>query len=314
MAQKSSPTIDVIIPVYNTEAYIIEALKSIEKQTYPVHKVFVINDASTDKSREKILAYKSTSNLSIEYIELSKNRGPAHARNVGIKLSSAKFLSFHDADDTITPDKIERQIKYMTENPKVLLTHTNFIYTDESGKHIETSIHNRRKGVPLHGDVRKSIFYNIFYLSAPTVIVARTALDQVGLFDENMRYGEDMDMWIKISKISNFGYIPEICLYMRRHATNTTNYLDKMFEGLFPFYNKWLMEFPDDTPVVKGVKISIPYYAFKAKSHRKFIEKELKPDLKVKLFPFGSLSNAIITSIPWWIVKFIKKRLWKFSP
>lgn len=307
---KPPPTVDVIIPLYNAELYITEALESMERQTYPINKVFVINDASTDKSRDKLLKYKENSRLNIEYIELKENRGPAHARNVGIKLSQADFLSFHDADDVIVPDKIERQIKYMVDQPEVLLTHTNFIYTDEKGEHIETEHYNRRRGVPLHGDVSRLIFYNIFYLSAPTVIITRRAIDRVGLFDEEMRYGEDMDMWIKISKISEFGYIPEVCLYMRRHTGNTTN-SKKMFEGLFPFYNKWLMEFPNDTVAVKGVKTSIPYHAFKSRERRFFIHQNLKDEIKRKLFPLGSLEFAIAIGFPRWVMKFFKKIFWK---
>jgi glycosyltransferase involved in cell wall biosynthesis len=309
MTRKYEPSVDVIIPVYNTELYIIEALESIERQTYPINKVFVINDASTDRSRDKILNYKEKSPLNIEYIELKENKGPAHARNIGIKLSNADYLSFHDADDVITPDKISLQVAYMAEHHDVLFTHTNFVFMDGEGKHIETEHYNRRRGVPVEGDVRELIYYNIFFMSSPTVVIARSAFDRVGLFDENMRYGEDMDIWMKISKISDFGYIPKVCLYMRRHASNTTN-SQKMFEGLFPFYNRWLMEFPNDTYVVKSIRTAMPYLAFKSKSRRKFIEQNLREDIQRKLFPFG-LTFAILTGFPRWTLKFFKKMYWK---
>jgi glycosyltransferase involved in cell wall biosynthesis len=301
----AKPTVDVIIPVYNAELYIYEALSSIQKQTYPVNKIIIVDDGSTDKSQAEIQRFKNRTKVPVEYIR-TQNMGPAHARNIGIKASTADYISIHDADDVALPNKIESQIDLVLKNPEILFVHANYIFTNAEGKHIETRKHNRNKGTPLEGDVSKSIYYKVEDISTPTALIKRSLFNEVGLFDESMRYAEDLDMWMRISKKTKFGYIPEVSLHMRRHETNTTN-SSRMFAAMFTFYNRWLSEFPDDSPTTLGLKRYLPYRALLSSGDRLNIKTKLDKKIQDRLLPFGNIYLAILVRIPYWIGKAIQR-------
>ena len=112
------------MPNFNKEKYIGKAIQSVLKQSYKNWKLFIIDDNSSDNSREVILNYKKDKR--IKFFFLKKNKGPSYCRNLAIKKSKSKFVAFLDSDDYWMTNKLKTQIKYMIKN-KYSFTFTDYV-------------------------------------------------------------------------------------------------------------------------------------------------------------------------------------------
>tara|TARA_B100000287_G_scaffold426988_1_gene475829 strand:- start:147 stop:911 length:765 start_codon:yes stop_codon:yes gene_type:complete len=129
---KEKPSVDVIIPNYNKSDYIEEAINSVINQTYKNWFLYIIDDNSSDDSLEKINKYSDLQNVKI--ITLKKNKGPAFARNYGMRISKSKYISFLDSDDGWDNNKLEKQINFMEEK-NLTFTYTDYVpFYEENGK------------------------------------------------------------------------------------------------------------------------------------------------------------------------------------
>ena len=118
-----STKVDIILPSRNKEMYLEETVNSVIKQTYDDWKLFIIDDCSTDNSRKIIEKYSSNKKINIIY--LKKNMGVAFSRNLGIRVSNSKYISFIDSDDLWSNNKLEDQINFMEQN-NYLFTYTDY--------------------------------------------------------------------------------------------------------------------------------------------------------------------------------------------
>jgi glycosyltransferase involved in cell wall biosynthesis len=125
------PKISVIIPTYNSANYLPEAIESVLAQTYKNFEIVVIDDGSTDNTKEVVVPYLDQ----IVFLE-TENGDPAKARNHGIRKSSGEYVAFLDADDIWCPDKLERQLAYFSKNP-----HYHLVFSDA----YETGVNNLQK-------------------------------------------------------------------------------------------------------------------------------------------------------------------------
>ena len=114
--------VDVILPNYNKEQFLEEAIGSVVEQTYKNWHLYIIDDNSNDNSKKIINKFSHLKNITI--IKLKKNKGPSFCRNLGMRISSSKYISFIDSDDSWVLDKLEKQILYMEKN------NLTFTYTD----------------------------------------------------------------------------------------------------------------------------------------------------------------------------------------
>jgi len=145
--KKNSPLVSVVIPVYNAEKYIEEALESILNQTYKNLEIIVSNDGSTDNSIAKVKKYKDKR---IQIVEAPKNQGVSAALNRGVLASTGKYIAIMDADDWSYPYRIEKQVKLMEENPKVVLSSGDMDMCDEEMNFMKT-----RKYPLTNSEIRK---------------------------------------------------------------------------------------------------------------------------------------------------------------
>ena len=114
--------VDIILPNYNKDEFLEEAIMSVVDQTYKNWHLYIIDGHSTDNSLQVINKFSNFKNITI--IKLDKNNGPAFNRNLGMKMSKSKYISFIDSDDTWYKEKLEKQIGFMEKN------NLNFTYTD----------------------------------------------------------------------------------------------------------------------------------------------------------------------------------------
>ena len=219
---KMREKISVIIPAYNAEKYIAEALDSVLAQTYPIHEIIVIDDGSTDKTAEVVHRYINSRTrelanpLNLKYF-YQENRGPAAARNSGIREATGEYIAFLDADDTWMPEKLARQIEKFNESPDAGLVHAKRIRIDESGAEQET----RKRHIP-EGFIFDSLLRDNFICCSST-LVKKQCFDDVGLFDEHREIAksEDYDMWLRIARQYQIGYVD---LPLIKYRVNPSGY------------------------------------------------------------------------------------------
>ena len=206
------PKVSVIIPVYNGEKYVAQAIESALSQTYNNVEIIVINDGSTDNSYNKIKPYLS----SVKYI-YQENKGAAVARNTGIENSTGELIGFLDADDLWLPEKLEIQVDYLLRNKDIGLVHSNRISIYEEGtKAIPDPPSTKAIGMCF-----KQLF-NRNQISTSTVLLRKKCLIQVGGFDERFVRAQDYELWLRISKFYPIGYIDQRLSCYRQHSSNVS--------------------------------------------------------------------------------------------
>lgn len=184
--------ISVVIPTYNRGELLSRAIQSVFKQQYPCDEIIVVDDGSTDKTHELVAAHSKVKYPVVKYV-YQPNKGPAAARNLGIKQSKYSFIAFLDSDDHWHKEKLKKQIAGMEKNPDILISHTREKWL-RRGKHLN----QKKKHQPSNGD----IFEHCLQLCAvgmSTVMVRRELFELVGTFDETFRCCEDYDIWIRTS-------------------------------------------------------------------------------------------------------------------
>jgi len=190
--------ISVIIPTYNAEKYINKAINSVLAQTYQDFEILVIDDGSTDNTKE---AVNSIPDERIRYI-YQENRGPSAARNKGVELSGSEYVAFLDADDFWHPKKLEIQLDVLNKKPDICLVYSNIIMQEEvTGAKFTKTFDNFKTKERLI----KSLIITPFNAPSPsTVIAKRESLLKSGLFDPKIKNGEDLDLWLRIAMNTNF--------------------------------------------------------------------------------------------------------------
>lgn len=210
-----SPTVSVVIPTYNGAHFLPDALDSVLTQTVTPDEVIVVDDGSTDDTRNVVSAYADR----VRYLHKA-NGGPSSARNAGIRASRGALIALLDNDDRWLPTKLEKQVQYLEDNPDVDLVHCDVLFWEaESGK-------LWHPGIPraaFSGRCYLHFFFRNGVLPS-TMVVRRRCFEVAGLFDEDSRAfsAEDLDECIRISRTSSFGYIPESLVHYRRHPNNLT--------------------------------------------------------------------------------------------
>lgn len=205
-------SIDVVIPLFDCEKYIVSAIASVQNQTASINKIIVVDDGSTDNGPNLVKQLMQKDNR-ICLIQ-GANHGPSAARNEGIKLSKAEFIAFLDSDDIWTENKISMQLEAMDSAPGIAFVHTLAQAIDDRGNHLgliplgRKEIDTNQPTVTIQADfeaIRSGI--SIIYGSASSVLARRSALIEAGCFDTTMRIAEDWDLWARLAQLGPVGFI-----------------------------------------------------------------------------------------------------------
>lgn len=228
-----NPTISVVIPTRNRGQYIKQALDSVFAQTYTDYEIIVVDDGSTDNTRELLAPLDREKTIRYEYQE---PRGVSAARNRGVNLVHGRYVAFLDSDDLFLPTKLEKQMSVFEKDPQLGFVHCNFIKFDDKGKN-----HGVRDISRFRGHIYPQMLHEWSVLMAmPCMLVRTEVMKEVGGFDETMAWAEDMDLWRRIARGYRVGVVPEALVKVRVHAGSTTfekggasegfkHYLDKTF-------------------------------------------------------------------------------------
>ena len=216
--------VSVIVPAFNAASYLPEAIESALNQSFLPREIIVVDDGSTDNTAELLDSYGDK----IRYIH-QENQGPAVARNRGIAEAKGRLIAFLDADDVWLPEKLQKQVEFLARNHTTGLVHTDYCFL-----HMETSNWSPSP----HGSKEFSGWcYPRFFdgngVFMSTALVRRECLDAVGLFDEQIRSPtvEDYDLWFRIARHFEFGFVAEPLALYRRHQANFSQHALPMMEG-----------------------------------------------------------------------------------
>jgi len=177
--------ISVIIPTFNRSSFLTKTINAILEQTVSVDEIIVVDDGSTDDTRE------ICSNFDIRYI-YQDNKGVSSARNHGISLSLNDWIAFCDSDDIWHKEKIEKQIIFHQKNQHILISHTNEIWKFNE-KIIKQKKHHQKPSGYCFEDNLDSC-----KIGASTTLLNKSILEDIGYFDESLIACEDYDLWLRI--------------------------------------------------------------------------------------------------------------------
>ena len=210
----SEPLVSVLMPVYNGEAFLREAIESILNQSYQNFEFLIVNDGSSDQSEEII---KSYSDSRIKYICNPENLGLIATLNLGIELSQGAYIVRMDADDISLPQRIEKQVGWMEAHPDYGLMGSWF--EDFNGKSTLRLV--KYSSNDTHIRIRH--LYQT-HIAHPTAVLRKSILDKHRLrFDSNFVHGEDYAFWVQMSAFCKMSNYPEMLVRKRDHAQNVSN-------------------------------------------------------------------------------------------
>ncbi len=226
--------VSAVIPTYNSADFIVDAIKSIQNQTCPVDEIIVVDDGSADNTQQIVRSLGE----GVRYIRQS-NKGPSAARNTGIQAAQGDWIAFLDADDVWVNQKQEIQINALNYAPELKLIAGDMSEVDGSNSIVERSVLNKHgllDGMTaLGGRPMPDAFImlvNKNFIPTGTVLVNKDVLMEAGLFNENIRYGEDLELWAKISCKHAITCLPDQLMVRRQHANNSTKQTEAMLKDM----------------------------------------------------------------------------------
>ncbi len=214
MMESTSPLISVIIPAFNAELYIQEALESVCNQSYVNIEIIVIDDGSSDKTREIIERFEDNR---IRLIS-RENRGLIATLNEAIEISRGDYIARMDADDICLNERLDTQVKYLRKHHNIGLLFTSIEYIDENGKQIRKKVSAKsRKLEPVELLFGCPVCH-------PTVMFDMTKLKKSDIqYDEAYCLAEDFELWTRLVSVTEIGIINEVLFRYRIHPNSITS-------------------------------------------------------------------------------------------
>lgn len=192
--------VSIIIPVYNGEVFIARALDSALAQTLKAFEVIVVDDGSSDGTRAIVEQYGQR----VKYLYQS-NKGPAAARNLGMKNARGEYIAFLDADDIWLPKKLEKQIALLEAKPDIGFVYCDNHFVDDAGKTIPNYV---RKVKLMRGDILLD-FFKEFFVMTPALVFRKSLQEKIGFFNEKLMVGEDFDYILRLAAASQADYVDQ---------------------------------------------------------------------------------------------------------
>jgi len=244
------PLISVIIPVYNGEKTIQETIESVLNQTFTDFELIVINDGSQDATLEIVERIQDSRLNVFSY----PNAGQAASRNRGFSHASGEYISFIDADDLWTPDKLEAQLRALQDNPQAAVAYSWTKCIDESGQFSRRGSH-----ISATGDVYGKLLLIDFIENGSNPLIRRQALIKVGSFDESLPAAEDWDMWLRLAACYEFVAVPSSQILYRQSANSWSANVLKQGAGSLQVMERAFNQAPESLQHLKPASLANIY-------------------------------------------------------
>jgi glycosyltransferase involved in cell wall biosynthesis len=204
------PTVNVIIHTFNNEKFIAETVESVLSQTYNDYEIIVVDDGSEDGTRDALLPYMQK----IRY-HYKENGGIASAKNAGVRLSDTAFIAFLDHDDLWVPDKLKIQMEHFNSNPQLGLVYAKYT-SFRNDEELRTKPEKGYSGWIFKKLLSKSV------IQTSTVVVRRECLNAVGPYDESFKLADEYDMFLRVAKRFQCGFVDKALTRYRVHDRNAS--------------------------------------------------------------------------------------------
>jgi glycosyltransferase involved in cell wall biosynthesis len=222
------PRVSVILPTYNREALLARAISSVLKQTFADFELIIVDDGSTDTTREFVAGINDTR---LRYYRHEKSGGPSAARNTGLRSARGEFIAFLDSDDEWYPEKLEKQLAVFA----AALPQVGLVYTGASRIYGGQSV----PWVPeCRGDVLGNLLSGNVVGSPTAVMLSRAAVHDTGLFDEELVGHEDLDYWIRVATKYHCEFVGEELVRINECATDRISFDPRIIGASFYFVKK----------------------------------------------------------------------------
>ena len=231
--------VSVVIPAYNAETTILETIASVRAQTHRDLEILVIDDGSTDATLERVRTIDDERLSVFSY----PNGGLAAARNRGVAHATGAFVSFLDADDLWTADKLACQLAALERAPDAGLAYSWTIFVDQQGRFLFP-----KERLYFEGDVRLPLLRECFIASGSNVLLRRRCVESVGPFcgDAELRSAEDWDYWLRAAVDWPFVVVPRYQILYRISAASMTSDAAGMESACLAVLRRALAKAPDD--------------------------------------------------------------------
>lgn len=294
--------ISVIMPVYNGEKYLNEAIDSIIYQTFRDFELIIIDDASTDNTSNIIKSYNDDR---IVFIKNNENLGIAKTLNKGIEIAKGKYIARMDADDISYKHRLDIQYKFMEDNTEVGMCGSSVEMFSEKDNNIK--LHECPTN---YEEIKVLQIFNTAF-AHPTVMIRKNILDKYNLrYDEFYEGMEDYELWTRMSKITKLSNIEEALLKYRIHSNQITKKIsDIQYERMKLLKERILMNLSSDF-TKEDAEILLMYstneiFKNEDKIYMVFnlFEKVIKANLESKIYDDRVLRDVISYNVYWAILK-----------
>ena len=212
------PTVSVIIPAYNCETYITETLDSVLGQTFKDLELIVVDDGSTDRTREIVASYGAPVRLLTQI-----NSGVCAARNYGIREAAGRYICLMDHDDYWFPEKLVLQLEEMSKHRETGLVYSSFIWWYRNAEGVfpdPSSFAPASYSVGIDEEFSGWIYHLLLldcWVLTSSALIRAEVFDKCGVFDESLPYSEDWDLWLRISQEYPFTKLRKPLTLYRQH-------------------------------------------------------------------------------------------------
>ncbi len=228
----TSPIVGVIIPAYNAAAFLHQALDSVLAQSLDDWKVVVVDDGSTDTTREVAESYQNR-DARIQVLS-GPNVGLPAARNKGLAALSTRYIAFLDADDIWLPNLLEKLVGAAQQHDVALVACHTSTFRHDPDQRTTIPVGGSAWGTVLEPQALARELRRICFFMPSGVLVESSLLRKVGGFDEALTAVEDWDLWLRLADHGASAFVFPEPLYLRRyHETNHSSNLDLMFRYNF---------------------------------------------------------------------------------
>ena len=257
--------VSIITPVYNGEEFLNRSIKSVLDQTYQNWELLLIDDGSDDDSVNIIESYLLDKRIRL--LKNKSNSGISATRNKGIRNSNGEYIALLDQDDEWFPEKLQKQVQVFNSLDNSFgLVYSNIEVRFDNGKITERKLNIAPKS-QIDENLKLILLNNL--ISSPTVLLKKTVLDDVGLFDESIQWGgDDYDLWIRIAHKYKFGYIDEVLCIRHEHQKNYSADKKRMMDRTIELVEKYVQDFGLDPELKKKTRSNL-YYRFGIESLKK---------------------------------------------
>ena len=204
--------VTIVVPAYNADRWLRDALNSAVAQTYRAHEIIVVDDGSEDRTGEIARSFGDK----IKYIK-QPNQGVSAARNTALRAATGDWIALLDSDDLIVPEKLEKQVAVIEANPELVVVYSAFQYLFSNGETLQKPSFPAVKLWP-------GLRYRTPILPS-TSMIRRSALEEVGGFSTEYHHGEDWELWFRLVRrysAKAFQDVPETLTTYRHWENNVT--------------------------------------------------------------------------------------------